>query len=122
LIEAAVAAADSSAASVLHAVQRGTALALAFWLFRLVYRRLRGRDGIGLGDVKLAAVAGLWLDWIAIAVAVDIAALSALAVVLVQAARGRKISVTTRIPFGLFFAPAIWLAWLIERLFLRGAF
>ncbi len=28
---------------------------------RWLYRRIRGREGLGLGDVKLMAVAGLWL-------------------------------------------------------------
>jgi leader peptidase (prepilin peptidase)/N-methyltransferase len=93
---------------------RGLVLALAFFVFRAAYRHIRGRDGIGLGDVKLAAVAGVWLAWTAIAVAIDIAALSALAIVLVQAARGERISGTTAIPFGLFLAPAIWIAWLFE--------
>ena len=47
---------------------------LAFFAFRAGYRRFRGIEGIGLGDVKLAAVAGVWLDWVDLPVAVDIAA------------------------------------------------
>ena len=45
------------------ALLRGAVLALLFLGLRALYRRLRGRDGIGLGDVKLAGVAGAWLDW-----------------------------------------------------------
>ena len=95
---------------------RSLTVAGLFLGFRIGYRRLRGREGIGLGDVKLAAVAGLWLGWLAVAIATEIAALSALASVLVGVARGQKISGQTRIPFGLFFAPAIWLAWLFEAI------
>lgn len=113
-----VAAVIGRSASVLTALSgpavRGAALALAFYAFRAAYRRLRGREGIGLGDVKLAAVAGVWLDWMAIAIAIDIAALSALAVVLARALRGQPISGATAIPFGLFLAPAIWIAWLYQ--------
>src|SRR5690348_10897317 len=48
---------------VASAALRGLVLALLFLAFRMIYRRLRGREGIGLGDVKLAAVAGVWLSW-----------------------------------------------------------
>ena len=42
------------------------------------YRRWRGRDGLGLGDVKLAAVAGSWLGLATVFAVVELAALSAL--------------------------------------------
>jgi leader peptidase (prepilin peptidase) / N-methyltransferase len=71
---------------------------------------------MGLGDVKLAAVAGVWLDWMGISVAVDLAALTALGAVLVHAIRGGQVTGNSAIPFGLFFAPAIWLAWLLETI------
>lgn len=98
---------------------RSVTLALAFWGFRTAYRLIRGREGIGLGDVKLAAVAGAWLGWMAIALAVDIAALSALAAVLIRALRGQPVTGKTPVPFGLFFAPAIWIAWLFEAISTR---
>jgi leader peptidase (prepilin peptidase) / N-methyltransferase len=101
-------------AGLINAALRGGAFALLFLCGRSAYRLVRGREGIGLGDVKLAAVAGAWLDWMSISVAVDVAALSALAAVLVHAIRGRPISIGSAIPFGLFFAPAIWLAWFLK--------
>ena len=69
---------------------RSLTVAGLFLGFRIGYRRLRGREGIGLGDVKLAAVAGLWLGWLAVAIATEIAALSALASVLVGVRGGKK--------------------------------
>jgi len=36
---------------------------LAFQLVAFVYRRVRGRHGLGAGDAKLLAVAGAWLGW-----------------------------------------------------------
>jgi leader peptidase (prepilin peptidase)/N-methyltransferase len=101
---------------------RGLVLALAFWGVRAAYLWLRGREGIGLGDVKLAFVAGVWLDLLAMAVAVEIAALAALAAAAIVALGGRTIRRTTRIPFGLYLAPAIWIAWLLQESVLRGAF
>jgi leader peptidase (prepilin peptidase) / N-methyltransferase len=103
-------------APLIYSAMRGLVMASLFFALRWAYRRLRGREGIGLGDVKLAGVAGIWLNWMALAVAVDAAALSALAVVLFQAFSGRRVSATTVIPFGLFLAPAIWVAWLLEML------
>src|SRR5260221_2244294 len=50
-------------AALLVAVVRGVGVAVAFWILREAYVRLRGREGIGLGDIKLAAVAGGWLEF-----------------------------------------------------------
>jgi leader peptidase (prepilin peptidase)/N-methyltransferase len=97
------------------AVLRGAALALLFFGLRTIYSRLRGRDGIGLGDVKLAGVGGAWLDWLSALLAVEIAALSALAFFALWHLSGRRtFRATSRVPFGVFLAPAIWIAWLIE--------
>jgi leader peptidase (prepilin peptidase)/N-methyltransferase len=97
------------------ALLRGAVLAGCFFALRALYARLRGRDGIGLGDVKLAGAGGVWLAWSTIPVAIEIAALAALAVYVVrQLAGGRVMSATARMPFGLFLAPAIWLGWLLE--------
>ena len=88
-------------------------LAATFLALRILYRRLRGRDGLGLGDVKLAAVAGVWLDWSDLPVAVDLAALSALAAALFSRLRGGHFDPKAKLPFGAFFAPAIWLCWFL---------
>lgn len=55
------------------------ALGGLFLAVRLFYRRLRGRDGLGLGDVKLAAVMGLALGAERGLIAVAAAALGAAA-------------------------------------------
>jgi leader peptidase (prepilin peptidase)/N-methyltransferase len=100
------------------AAWRGLVLALAFFAVREIYLRLRHRHGIGLGDVKLAAVAGAWLDWPLIPVAIEIAALTALIVYIVsQLVLRRSLSATAKLPFGLFFAPAIWFCWLLNVIF-----
>ncbi len=94
---------------------RGAAVALVFFVLRALYRRLRGRDGLGLGDVKLAGVAGAWLSVLTLPIAIEIAALTALAVFGVRHyTSGRAFDPALKFPFGLFLAPSIWLAWLME--------
>jgi leader peptidase (prepilin peptidase)/N-methyltransferase len=100
-------------AAVLQALVRSSLMFVLFFVFRLGYRRLRGRAGMGLGDVKLAAVAGAWLGWADLPIAINIAALSALGAVLYGRLRGHGFDPMARLPFGAFFAPAIWICWLL---------
>jgi len=110
---------DAMLWSIAIAAMRGAALALSFLALRSAYSRIRGRQGLGLGDVKLAAVAGAWLDWLVIPVAIEVAAIAALiGYVLRQLFLGRSISATNRVPFGLFLAPAIWICWVLETTWL----
>jgi leader peptidase (prepilin peptidase) / N-methyltransferase len=72
-----------------------------------------------MGDVKLAAVAGAWLDWFAILVAVEIAVLVALGAYLLRGVVARRpLRATSAMPFGLYLAPAIWAAWLVQTILL----
>jgi leader peptidase (prepilin peptidase)/N-methyltransferase len=115
LLHAAIQSPSAVLEAITAAALRGAVLALLFLGLRVGYRRLRGREGIGLGDVKLACVAGAWLDWSIMPIAIETAALAALTVHMVrQHALGRSFQPTSRLPFGLFFAPAIWPGWLIE--------
>jgi leader peptidase (prepilin peptidase)/N-methyltransferase len=109
-------------AAITGSALRGLLFALAFLCLREIYIRIRKREGVGLGDVKLAAVAGVWLDPLTIALVVDLAALVALAVVAIRALRGQRITGKTPVPFGLFFAPAIWLGWLADASVLQTIF
>ena len=97
------------------AAMRGLVCASLFFALRVLYEMFRGRQGLGLGDVKLAAVAGVWLNWFLIPVAIQIAAFVALSAYLLrQFATGRSLSAKSRMPFGLFFAPAIWICWILQ--------
>lgn len=97
------------------ALMRAAALSLLFLGLRIAYRRLRNRDGLGLGDVKLAGVAGAWLSWQTIPIAIEIAALAALAAyALSRCFSGHTFQAKSRLPFGLFLAPTIWLGWVLD--------
>jgi leader peptidase (prepilin peptidase)/N-methyltransferase len=77
-----------------------------------VYRRVRGREGLGLGDAKLLAAAGAWLGWQALPSVVLIAAACGLVLALATALGGGKLVWTSRIAFGPHLALAFWLVWL----------
>jgi leader peptidase (prepilin peptidase)/N-methyltransferase len=110
-----VASADSGAEGALLALSRAALAAGLLMLVRLAYRHLRGREGLGLGDVKLAAAAGAWLSLPMLSIAIEIGAITALAAyVLRQRKRLRLLRAASRVPFGAFFAPAIWLGWVLE--------
>jgi leader peptidase (prepilin peptidase)/N-methyltransferase len=114
VINAALAQAPSMVENVAAAALRGAITMLLFLALRWLYGWLRQREGLGLGDVKLAFVAGAWLDWLMIPVAIEIAALAALMAYGAWQLFGRRpVNATSRLPFGLFFAPAIWLSWLL---------
>jgi leader peptidase (prepilin peptidase) / N-methyltransferase len=98
------------------ALARGAVLAATFWALRFCYQHLRGREGLGLGDVKLAGVAGVWLGWLMLPLMVELAAVAALIFYgLRQVIQKESWSATSRLPFGVFLAIALWLTWLFEN-------
>lgn len=89
----------------------------ALLLVREAFFRLRGVDGLGLGDVKLGGAAGAWVGAAGFALAVSAAAVAALAFVAVQHALHGSWAPERRIPFAFYLAPAIWACWFTSRLF-----
>jgi leader peptidase (prepilin peptidase) / N-methyltransferase len=117
LLRAAAIGPDAGAWALLWALGRALIVALPLLGLMAAYRALRGRDGLGLGDVKLAAVAGVWLGIPALFAAIELAALAAIGAYLLNAAiKRRPLKSTAFLPFGTFLAPAIWLGWLAEAL------
>jgi leader peptidase (prepilin peptidase)/N-methyltransferase len=83
----------------------------ALFLMREAFFRFRGVDGLGLGDVKLAAAGGIWLGGELFATAIMLAAFGALAFVAARTVVEGPWPRTRRIPFALYLAPAIWICW-----------
>jgi len=84
---------------------------------RFAYQAIRNKEGLGLGDVKLATAGGAWtgiegLNWLLL-----LACLSALAWVGVKSTlSGERIESAAELPFGAFLAPSIWLVWTLQQL------
>lgn len=87
----------------------------SLWLLREAYFRVRGREGLGLGDVKLASAAGAWTGWHHLSHVLLLAAVLALGLVIALAlVRREGLSGSERIPFGAFLAPSIWIVWALR--------
>jgi leader peptidase (prepilin peptidase)/N-methyltransferase len=101
----------------LEALTRALVTAATFYLFRAVYGKLRGREGLGLGDVKLAGVAGAWIGWRLLPWVVEAAAIFVLGLAFWRARnKGNLPKADARLPFAVGFAPAIWLGWCVQQL------
>ena len=81
-------------------------------ILRWAYARVRGREGIGLGDAKLLAAAGAWVSWQGLSGIVLIAAAAALAGHVIWSALFQRRDLTREIPFGPYLAAGLWLTWL----------
>lgn len=82
---------------------------LAFAGIAWGYRRVRGAEGLGLGDAKLLAAAGAWLGVLALPSVVLVGAGASLAALAI-AGGGR--SPRRAVPFGPGLALGFWLVWL----------
>ena len=86
----------------------------ALWLVQSGFRMLRGIEGLGGGDVKLAAAMGAWLGPMGCAFAIATAAFGALAAELAIALiRDGRIDPTRRLPLGAYLCGAFWIAVLL---------
>ena len=69
------------------------------WLIIFFYKKVRSKDGMGLGDAKLMAVVGFWFGWLSIPFTIFIS--SAVALVLVVPSLIKKTrNMSAQIPFG----------------------
>ena len=117
LLRAATVGPDAGWEGLAWAAGRALTITLPFLALMALYRWWRHRDGLGLGDIKLAAVAGAWLGLVMVFAVVELATLTALGAYLLNAKiRRRPLKATAFLPFGSFLAPAIWLGWLAETM------
>jgi leader peptidase (prepilin peptidase)/N-methyltransferase len=80
----------------------------ALWTLQVLHRRLRGEDGVGLGDIKLIVALALWLSPLTAAVA--LAATVTAAMAYSQANRGAGV------PLAVVVAPVFAAAVILQRI------
>lgn len=111
LLAAAALAADPATAIAGHAIAAALG-GLAFQALRMAYRWRRGVEGLGLGDVKLAAAAGAWAGLANLPHVILLASFAALALVLVKRVTGGEpLNRSAAVPFGSFLAPSVVVVW-----------
>lgn len=107
-----VAAIDSPLTLRNHLIGAGVGY-LLFALIGEAFFRLRGREGLGLGDAKLLAAAGAWTGWEALPAVLLLASCLGLAFALGSRLLGSK---DERIAFAPHLAIAFWLVWTFDNL------
>src|ERR1700676_2322208 len=87
-----------------NAVCEGAAIGAIFWLLRRLYFAFRKIQGLGLGDVKFLAAAGIWIGVGGLPMILLVAALIALACAGVMQLAGRPLHAQSSISFGPYLA------------------
>jgi leader peptidase (prepilin peptidase)/N-methyltransferase len=77
----------------------------------MLYRRARGRSGLGMGDAKLTAAGGAWLGAAALPSMVLIGCAVAFGWVAIRWLRSGQTSLQRPLPFGPGLAAGVWIAW-----------
>jgi leader peptidase (prepilin peptidase)/N-methyltransferase len=96
-------------------IAEGALIGAVIWLLRWLYFRLRGVQGLGLGDVKLLAASTVWIGMEGVPVQLLIAALSALLAALLLHVAGSRMTRHTALPFGPFLAFGLIAAILLQQ-------
>ena len=82
---------------------------------RFVYEMYRGYPGLGLGDVKMAGAAAIWILPLNLPLMMLVACISCLSFVFGRQMLGQNVRFDTRIAFGPFIGLGLMAVWLAER-------
>ena len=107
------------AASLSGKIANAAILGLCLYTIAFLFRLIRRREGLGLGDIMLVAAAGLWMPADTVLRAVGLASITALALLPTAALRGVGLRPDGRIPFATFLAPSFWFMWMAQQLPVR---
>ena len=82
-----------------HSLIGGVCGYFIIWLLIFVYKKLKNKEGMGLGDAKLLSALGFWFGWISIPFILIFSSLTALGFSLPSLIKKSK-NLSTEIPFG----------------------
>jgi len=99
----------------LEVVGEGAAIGAIFWLLRRIYFAIRKIQGLGLGDVKFIAAAGVWVGITGVPMLLLVATLAALACAGVMQLAGRPLTARTSMSFGPFLALGLLFAYGLQQ-------
>ena len=83
----------------LNSVIGGVAGYLIIWMIIFIYKRLRNKEGMGLGDAKLLSAIGFWFGWISIPFILFFSSFIAL-VLAIPSLINKSKNLSSQIPFG----------------------
>jgi len=83
----------------LNSVIGGVAGYLIIWMIIFIYKRLRNKEGMGLGDAKLLSAIGFWFGWISIPFILFFSSFIAL-VLAIPSLMNKSKNLSSQIPFG----------------------
>ena len=69
------------------------------WLIIFIYKKLRNKEGMGLGDAKLLSAMGFWFGWVSIPFIIFFSSAIALLSVIPDLIKNKK-NLSSQIPFG----------------------
>ena len=72
---------------------------LIIWLIIFIYKKLRNKEGMGLGDAKLLSAIGFWFGWVSIPFIIFFSSAIALLSVIPDLIKNKK-KLSSQIPFG----------------------
>jgi leader peptidase (prepilin peptidase) / N-methyltransferase len=106
---------DGGVTDVIAGAWQAAAIGAVFWLLRRLYFIWRKAQGLGLGDVKFLAAAGIWIGIAGLPMLLLIATSLALAAAGGLQLAGRGMTRQTSLPFGPFLACGLVLTTLAQR-------
>tara|TARA_B100001057_G_C22019222_1_gene632822 strand:- start:20 stop:406 length:387 start_codon:yes stop_codon:yes gene_type:complete len=71
------------------------------WLIIFLYKKIRNKEGMGLGDAKLLSAIGFWFGWVSIPIVIFFSSIIAL-VSVIPSLINKSRNLSAEIPFGPF--------------------
>ena len=94
-------------------IESGLAVAV-FLAIRKAYSSLRGKHGIGAGDVKFLGAAATWVGLAGIPWVILIASISGLMFAVAESIRGGEVKTDSRLAFGPHLSLGLMITWLLR--------